>query len=68
MQDQKNSDRQSEFSRMNNQIMGYNMNSHNNPTRKNYIDAMQEIGLYQQTNQGGKHINVDKESELLNGR
>merc|ERR1711865_69100 len=37
-------------------------------TRKNYIDAAQEFGLYQQTNQGGKNINIDKESELLNGK
>jgi len=68
MSDQTDLHRVSEMAKMNRGIMDYNMTGLMNKTRKNYMDAVHEVGLYQQTNHGGKHINIDKESKLLNGK
>ncbi len=64
----KDSQRMNEINRMNQQMESYTMTAFHRPSRKNYIDAVNEIGVYQQTNWGGKNLNVDRESELLNGR
>lgn len=63
----KDSQRMNEINKMNKQMEDYRMAVFNQPTRKNYLDAV-EKGMFQQTNWGGKHLNVDNESELLNGR
>ena len=63
----KDSVRVNELDRMNKSMLNYNTTIINEPTRKNFIDAV-EAGMYQSVNQGGRHINVDKESELLNGK
>ena len=68
MSEQTDLHRVGEMAKMNRGIMDYNMTGLMNRTRKNYMDAVHDIGLYQQTNQGGKNINIDNESELLNGK
>lgn len=64
----KSSERMNEMNRMNNQMQSYTLTSYHNPTRKNYVDATKEIGVYQQTNLGEKSIHIDNESKFLNGK
>ena len=61
------SERLTDMMRMDNAMANYVLGVPLKPTRKNYVDAATELGLYQSRNQGGRHLNVDTESNLLNG-
>ena len=56
--------------RNNQKIKDYNLNScysTQSRNRKNYLDAANEIGLYQTTNYDGRGVYVDNGSKLRNG-
>jgi len=55
------------YDKMNNNILEYNLNPYLRGSRKNYLDAIGELGIQQNGNLGDYNVFIDKESSMISG-